>query len=103
MRSFTLAESVYRILGIVDSDARLSGHREECESLWKEAISADEVRSLLSVAFTRENGLVVPVMPPDGRASEITDPKELRALNDHTVQLAKKLAALLDELLAQRG
>jgi hypothetical protein len=101
-KTLTLAESVQRIVGIVNSEARLSRQRDECESLWKEAVSADEVRSLLSAAFTGEKGLVVPVMPPQGRVSEVTDPKQLRELNDHTIELVKRLAALLDELLALR-
>lgn len=103
VKTLTLAESVQRILGIVDSDAGLSGHSDECETLWKEAVGADEVRSLLSAAFTGENGLVVPVIPPQGKASETTDPQQLRELVDRTAELVKKLASLLDELLALRS
>jgi hypothetical protein len=100
--TFTLSEGVEHILRIVNSDVRLSSHRDERERLWKEAVSADEVRSLLSAAFTGEKGLVVPLMPPQGKASEITDPKQLRELVDHAVGLVKRLAALLDELLLER-
>lgn len=103
VKSLTLAESVQRILGTIESNARLSGHRERCESLWKEAIEAEEVRLLLAAAFTGEKGLVVPMMPPNGQVSEITDVNKLRELNDHTVQLAKTLATLLDELLVEQG
>jgi hypothetical protein len=103
VKTLSLADIVQRILGLVDSDARLSGRRDECKTLWKEAVDADQVRTLLSAAFTGENGLVVPLMPPRGKASAITDPQQLGQLVDHTVELLKRLASLLDELLALRS
>lgn len=101
--TFSLDEVVQRILAIVASDARLSVHQEECQSLWEEAVSADEVRSQLSAAFPGETGLVIPILPSQGKVSVINDPQQLRELVDHLVQLVKRLATLLDELLALRA
>ena len=103
IKSLTLDECVQRILAIVEADARLTVHREDCVSLWKEAVDCDEVRRLLAVAYTGEKGLVVPMMPPNGRASEITDVAKLRELNDRAVELMKKLAILLDQLMETRS
>lgn len=99
-RTLSFKDTVGRIAAIVAANFRLSVFQEECDSLWKEAIQAVQLREMLSVAFTGERGLVVPLMPPDGRASEMTEPAKLGELNDHTMQLAKKLATLLDVLVA---
>jgi hypothetical protein len=102
VNQLTLTQCVERICGIVRSNELLSRFYEECESLWKAAIEADDVRCLLSLAFVGEKGLVVPIVPVNGQASEVTDPGKLRELNDHTVELAKQLAALLDRVVEQR-
>jgi hypothetical protein len=101
-QAFTLAASVDQILRIVGADTRIADRRDECERLWDEAIGADDLRMFLSVAYSGEKGLVVPLMPPDGRAAQIADMTELRPMVDHTVQVNKSLASLLDELLEQR-
>jgi len=101
-KTLMLVGCVERIGQIVNSDERLAECRQDCQSLWKEAIDVDEVRSLLSMAFTGENGLVVPLIPPNGKASEIREPGRLRELNDHSVNLAQQLAALLDRLMELR-
>ena len=98
-----LSDATVRISALIKGDAALDQLVEECESLWKEAVDAIELRELLSVAFTGEQGLIIPCMPLDGRASTVTEPDKLRELNDRLVELAKKLATLLDAVLAARG
>ena len=102
VKTLSLQECVSHILVILKSDSRLAAHREDGEALWHEAISAEEVRSRLSFAHIGQNGLILPVMPANGTASEVTDPQGLRELVDGSVQLAKRLAMLLDHLLASR-
>ncbi|MBA3253162.1 MAG: hypothetical protein H0T67_02740 [Burkholderiaceae bacterium] len=101
-QTLTLSECVQRVLSIVDSDEKLSDRRDESRNLWEATVSADEVRLLLSASFTGERGLVVPRMLPQGQAAELTDSKPLQEMVDRTVQLIKRLATLLDELLELR-
>jgi hypothetical protein len=85
---------------ILDADARLDGVRAECAELWQEAISAQEVQSLLSGGVHRQERARDPPIHRNG--SEIGDPKRLRELSDRSVDLAKTLAALLDRVIALR-
>jgi len=96
-------EVVQRVLGIVEADSTLSSVKDQCDSLWKLALEAVGFRELLSGAFTDDQRLLVPSVPPTGQASFIVEPNELGKVNDQTVELVKNLAKLLDKVLALRN
>jgi hypothetical protein len=99
--SLSLAECVERITVILDSDSRLQSIQAECAELWQAAKNAQDIKESLSAAFTSRNGLVVPVIPANGKASEIAEQKQLRELSDTSV--GKALVAMLDRVIELRA
>jgi len=96
VNSFT--EATEQIGNLVSQDGVPDELQEKCQSAWQEALQLDEMRTVLSGCASIPEGLVS-VEPSDGKLPLISDIGKLNELNDKTVELAKNLRDLLDNLL----
>ena len=90
---------VEAILNVVAQSSVPEAIKASTADAWTEALSLDEVRRELACAYPRPEGLVLRGRQQNGQSPLLTDSQLLIKWNAEAVELAGRLAGILDTLL----